>query len=254
MNKFHRFDLSGFSGLLTPLAIPASDDADLLWAWLESTLRAEADVEGLFYLAYPVGHAGGAPEQLIERAIWKTTYPEHYLAALTGNPLTDDRSANHVLETGEPSRWHDPAQHAIMTPGEKRRARLDAEHGMSVGVCYPIFTPTGRICGGYGLRSASQDRVRFDSILDAIGDQIGKLLAAFDLRFRGPFARTVFRLSPQEQKVLAHVAGGLAADRTGHALSLKPKTVEAYLRSVRDKTLSTNTTEAVAKAIFFNLV
>jgi DNA-binding CsgD family transcriptional regulator len=254
MNRVHRGELGGFSGLLTPLAIPASSDADVLWAWLESLLRAEADVEGLFYLAYPVGDAGGSPEELVERAIWKTNYPQHYLDALYGNPLTDDRSAKHVLETGETSRWHDPAEHARMTPGEKRRARIDAEHGMSVGACYPIFNVAGRICGGFGLRSASQDPKRFDAILDAYGDQIAHLLIAFEARFRGPFARTVFKLSPQEQKVLAHVAGGMAADRTAHALKLKPKTVEAYLRSVRTKTLSMNTAEAVAKAIFFNLV
>lgn len=254
MNKLQRFDMAGLAGLLTPLAIPASDDAGVLWAWLESSLRTAVDVEGIFYLAYPVGDAGGTPEELVERAIWKTNYPEHYLEALYGNPLTDDRSANHVLETGEPSRWHDPAEHARMTPGEKRRARIDAEHGMAVGVCYPIFNYSGRICGGFGLRSASQDSARFDAILDAHGEQIAHLLIAFEARFRGPFARSVFKLSAQEQKVLAHIAGGLAADRAAHALSLRPKTVEAYLRSVREKTLSTNTAEAVAKAIFFNLV
>lgn len=254
MNKLHRFDLSGFSGLLTPLAMPASNDAEVLWRWLESTLRAEADVEGIFYLAYPVGDAGGDPEELIERAIWKTSYPQHYLDALYGNPLTDDRSANHMLETGETSRWHDPAEHAKMTPGEKRRAGIDAEHGMAVGACFPIFNARGRICGGFGLRSASQDAARFDAVLNKVGKQIGQLLIDFDNRFRGPFAQTVYKLSPQEQRVLASVAAGQGTDRTAHALSLKPKTVEAYLRSVRGKTQSLNTAEAVAKAIFFNLV
>lgn len=254
MNKIHNFDLSGFPGLLTPLAIPASDDVETLWSWLESTLRAKADVEGLFYLAYPVGDAGGDPEQLIQRAIWKTSYPQHYLDALYGNPLTDDHSALHMLNTGLMSRWHDPAEHAKMTPGEKRRARIDAEHGMAVGACFPIFNSRGRICGGFGLRSASQDAARFDGVLDAFGAQIGQLLIAFDARFRGPLARTVYRLSPQEQRVLASVAGGQAADRTAHALGLKPKTVEAYLRSVREKTQSINTAESVAKAMFFHLV
>lgn len=219
-----------------------------------NSARREADVEGLFYLAYPVGDAGGTPEELVERAIWKTNYPQHYLDALYGNPLTDDRSATHVLETGEMSRWHDPAEHARMTPGEKRRAKIDAEHGMAVGACFPIFNTAGRICGGFGLRSASQDATRFDAVLCARGGQIGDLLLAFESRFRGPFARTVFKLSRQEQKVLARIAGGLAVDRTAHALGLKPKTVDAYLKSVRTKTLSVTTAEAVAKAIFFNLV
>ena len=37
-------------------------------------------------------------------------------------------------------------------------------------------------------------------------------------------------------------------------MTLSPKTVEAYMASARKKTASTTSAEAVAKAIFFNLV
>jgi len=253
MNTLHRIDLPELTPELAPFAIPATSDPERLWAWLENALAA-ADVDGLFYLAYPVGEVSIPLPELIARALWKTTYPAAYLGALAGSPLDDDYAARVLLETGRPSRWHDPAAADRMTPGERRRHAIDQRHGMAVGACFPVFTPAGHICGGFGLRSASQDVATFDAALDRFGAPIAALLDAFDKRFRGPFARHSYRLSAQELRVLTCVAGGLAADRTAFVLGLKPKTVESYLRSVRDKTASANTTEAVAKAVFFALV
>ena len=68
--------------ILDPRRIPISDDADFLWDWLAERLAEPCDVDGVFYLAYPVGESGGKPESLIERAIWNTSYPEHYLNAI----------------------------------------------------------------------------------------------------------------------------------------------------------------------------
>jgi DNA-binding CsgD family transcriptional regulator len=240
--------------ILDPRRIPNSDDADYLWNWLAGELAEACDVNGVFYLAYPVGESGGKPEKLIERAIWHTSYPERYLNALTGNPLTNDYSANHVLETGHVSRWHDPESLPKMTKGERERIELDEKYDMAVGACFPIYTSSHRICGGFGLRSRSQDRQHFDRVIEEYGDSIGDFLRAFDENFRGPFARTQFRLAPQEAKVLAYLAGGLAVQQVAHAMTLSPKTVEAYMASARKKTASTTSAEAVAKAIFFNLV
>lgn len=234
--------------------IPVSDDPEFLWSWLATELEDSCDVQGVFYLAYPVGESGGKPEKLIERAIWHTSYPERYLNALTGNPLTNDYSANHVLETGHVSRWHDPESLPKMTKGERERIELDEKYDMAVGACFPIFTSSHRICGGFGLRSKSQDRSRFDYVVETYGDAIGDFLRAFDEKFRGPFARTQFKLAPQEAKVLAFLAGGMAVQQVAHAMNLSPKTVEAYMASARKKTASSTSAEAVAKAIFFNLV
>jgi DNA-binding CsgD family transcriptional regulator len=252
MNKLFRVE--DFTGALDPRLIPDSDNADYLWDWLEKTLAEHCDVEGLFYLAYPVGESGGTPETLIERAIWNTSYPLAYLEALPGNPLTNDYSANHVLETGHVSRWHDPDSVDKMTEGERARIAFDEDFDMKIGACFPIFTSSKRICGGFGLRSRSQDASKFDSVIFELGDKIGYLLSAFDEKFRGAFARTQFKLAPQEARVLAFLAGGMAVQRVAHEMGLSPKTVEAYMSSARKKTSSSTSAEAVAKAIFFNLV
>ncbi len=109
-------------------------------------------------------------------------------------------------------------------------------------------------CGGFGLRSKSQDAAVFDQVIFNYADEIGDFLRAFDEKFRGPFARTQFRLAPQEAKVLAYLAGGMSVQQVAHAMGLSPKTVEAYMASARKKTSSSTSAEAVAKAIFFNLV
>lgn len=252
MNRMFRVE--DFAGILDPRLIPGSEDADFLWDWLSKTLYDHCDVEGIFYLAYPVGESGGKPEVLIERAIWRTSYPEDYLNAMPGNPLTNDYSANHVLETGEVSRWHDPESLPKMTKGERARIELDEKYNMSIGACFPIFTSSRRICGGFGLRSKSQDARTFDRVIQQHHAEIGRLLSTFDEKFRGPYARTQFKLAPQEARVLAYLAGGMAVQRLAHEMGLSPKTVEAYMSSARKKTSSSTSAEAVAKAIFFNLV
>ena len=83
---------------------------------------------------------------------------------------------------------------------------------------------------------------------------IGDFLRAFDEKFRGPFARTQFRLAPQEARVLAYLAGGMAVQQVAHADGPVAKDYEAYMASARKKTVSSTSAEAVAKAIFFNLV
>ena len=246
--------MNPIGGGLDPQLIPASEDHDFLWQWLNQHLNNECGINGIFYLCYPVGDSGGSPETLILRAIWRTSYPEEYLAALPGNPLTNDYSANHVLETGQVSRWHDPESPAKMTPGERKRIELDERFDMAVGACFPIFTRNHRICGGFGLRSGSQIATEFDAMLQARHDELGKFLIAFDERFRGPYARSGFKLSPQEVRVLAFLAGGMAVARLSHEMGLSAKTVEAYMASARKKTTSATTAEAVAKAIFFGLV
>jgi DNA-binding CsgD family transcriptional regulator len=252
MNKEARMNPQ--MGGLDSQSIPAFDSPDLLWDWVNEHLRDSCGIDGIFYLCYPVGDSGGTPETLIHRAIWKTSYPEEYLAALPGNPLTNDYSANHVLETGEVSRWHDPESPAKMTPGELKRIEMDERYNMTVGSCFPIFTRSRRICGGFGLRSGSQNPVEYDAMLQARHDDLAKFLIAFDERFRGPYARSVFKLSPQEVRVLAYLAGGMAVARLSHEMGLSAKTVEAYMASARKKTNSSTTAEAVAKSIFFNLV
>lgn len=141
-----------------------------------------------------------------------------------------------------------------MTKGERERIELDEKYDMSIGACFPIFTSSHRICGGFGLRSKSQDAAVFDQVIFNYADEIGDFLRAFDEKFRGPFARTQFRLAPQEAKVLAYLAGGMSVQQVAHAMGLSPKTVEAYMASARKKTSSSTSAEAVAKAIFFNLV
>jgi DNA-binding CsgD family transcriptional regulator len=234
--------------------IPQSDNPDKLWDWLAEIMESECGVKGIFYLAYPVGDSGGTPETLIHRAIWKTSYPEDYLAAMPGNPLTNDYSANHVLQTGQVSRWHDPESPAKMTQGELNRIKLDEQYAMTVGCCFPIYTRNHRICGGFGLRSKSQDPEEFDAMLQSKTDQIGRFLIGFDDRFRGPYARAGFKVAPQEVRVIAYLAGGMSVVRVAHEMGLSTKTIEAYMASARKKTNSTTSAEMVGKAIFFNLV
>ena len=82
MNRLFRAE--DFPGVLDTRRFPGTDDAIFCGTGLSKTLGDHCDVDGVFYLAYPVGESGGKPETLIERAIWHTSYPEDYLAAIAG--------------------------------------------------------------------------------------------------------------------------------------------------------------------------
>ena len=234
--------------------IPESDSVDVLWDWLEDTLREAYGVEGMFYITYPVGDAAGTLAEMLERAVWKTSYEPAFLKAIGGNILENDRSGLIVLETGRMCRWDEPAIFDNPTKGEKRRLELNAEHDMDVGACLPLHTSGGRISGGVGLRSRHLPADEFYTAITEDETALTQLLAAFDARFRGPLASETFHITAQEKKVLAHIAGGMGVLRAAHELHLSPKTVEFYMRSVRMKTRSATTAEAVAKAVFFNML
>ncbi len=235
-------------------SMPDSENPDVLWAWLEDTLRQAFGIEGMFYITYPVGDAAGSLQEMMERALWKTTYPKAFVAALGSKLLQDERSSMIVLQTGRMCRWNDPAVHDGATPAERKRLDLNASFGLDVGACLPLFTSTGRICGGFGLASGELPEDIFYASITEDEAHLTRLLGAFDAKFRGPFASQAFHITPQEKRVLAHMAGGLGMTRAAFELGLSPKTVEFYLRGIREKTRSANTAEAVAKAMFFNIL
>ncbi|MCB1384206.1 MAG: autoinducer binding domain-containing protein [Notoacmeibacter sp.] len=232
----------------------ANPETDRMWAGLEAALERLAGVDAIFYLVFPVNGSAGAFETLLDRAVWRCTYPQTFRDDLPRGFLADDMSSQLVLLTRRPVLWHSDEATQAATPAQLKRLEINRRHGMAVGISIPVFNASGHVCGGFGLRHGAQDAAAFDEAWKRNRDGIMAELASFDQAYRGPFARHVFRLSPQELRVLAGAAAGMTASQAAHDLGLSQKTVEAYLRSARDKTLSVTTTEAVAKAVFFHLV
>jgi LuxR family transcriptional regulator len=234
--------------------LPDSDNPDLLWDWLENTLNEAFGVRGIFYVTYPVGDSAGSLQEMMSRALWKTTYPLDWQNAIGTSLLQNDRTALKVLETGRMCRWDDPFLRNGASPAELRRLEINERFGLATGACLPIQSTSGRICGGFGLCSRDLPPDVFYASITEDEMRLTALLARFDARFRGPYAAQSFHITRQERRVLAHMAGGLGVARAAHELGLSPKTVEFYLRGIREKTRSASTAEAVAKAIFFNML
>jgi DNA-binding CsgD family transcriptional regulator len=231
-----------------------SENVELLWLQLNEALRDAYDVGSIFYLSYPVCDAAGTPEMLMSRAVWKTNYPPAYLKALSANLFTHDYAALHLLTTGTITRWHDEDSAPKMTKEQRNRRALDEKYAMSIGCYMPIFTRSHRMCGMFGLSSLSQNAQNFDAVIAEKHDQLQEVLTAFDERFREPLAKIFFKLSPQEMRVLAYLAGGMAVARLAYEMTLSVKTIEAHMASIRKKTAALTSAEAVAKAVFFNLI
>ncbi len=234
--------------------VPDSDSVDVLWGWFVDTLRDVYGVEGAFYITYPVGDAAGTLGEMLERAVWKTSYTPEFMEAVDGNILQNDRSGIIVLQTGRMCRWDDPAIRENATKRELARLDIHSLHDMDVGACLPLHTSGGRISGGVGMCCKHMPEEDFYAAITRDEEKLQRMLAAFDAKFRGPLASETFHITPQEKRVLAHIAGGMGVLRAAHELHLSPKTVEFYMRSVRMKTRSATTAEAVAKAVFFNML
>jgi DNA-binding CsgD family transcriptional regulator len=254
MNKETLLDKAEFAAAMAPSVIPQTDDHEFLWQWLDETLLRNCNIKGVFYLTYPSLDSDGTPETLILKSVWKTSYPEDYMNALPGNPLTNDYSANFVLKGGGLSRWHNPESLEKMTKGEQARIKFDEKYNMGVGCCFPIYALGRAICGGFGLRSNSQDPVEFDKMLDTHQEALGKFLLAFDAQYRSPYARDMFKLSAQEVRVLGYLTGGMAVGRVAHKMELSVKTIESYMATIRKKTSSSTTGQMIGRGVFFNLV
>ena len=228
--------------------------ADLLWSALEEWLAGEFEGDGLYYGTYPVGVTASGLSSLHQRGLWKVTYPAAFLEAVAGNPLGDDRVTAFVLEHRRPCFWHHDETWAGATQTQMQRRLLNRLHGMDVGLGLPVLYGSGQICGGYGLRHGPQDGRAFDRLLEGRVDSLAEQLAAFDATFRTPFAQACFALSRQETRVLSLIAGGMTVAQAAWEMEISPKTAEAYLAAARRKTRSRSTAEAVAKAIFFQIV
>lgn len=236
------------------LAQADGHDPDRLWSALEAWLAREYQVDGVFYGVYAVGVTIKALANLQEKCVWKSTFPESFLEVLAGDPLTNDRVAQCCLHHRRICFWHHEEVWVDATPVQKERRAINRRHGMDVGVSVPIFSGSGQICGGFGLRHSAQDAAAFDRLLDGRCEDLAGQLACFDAYFRHPFAKTFFGLSRQEIRVLALIASGMTVAQCGYEMKLSPKTAEAYLASARRKTRSRSTAEAVAKAVFFQMV
>ena len=224
------------------------------WAQLHCDLRAF----GIGYVYYAVYfnrlYRPGEP-YVHPPTLMKTSYLEHPdIDCVPADFLKDDYCVRCMIIEKKPKLWHDDADPDVMTEAERERWEGEVGGPFDIGVSIPVFDANGDVCGGFGLAAAGLCQQEFAQVWERDCRAITDVVTTFDARYRGHVAAESFKLSEREIEVLGYAANGATSKELALLLDLSPKTVEAYLNSVRRKTLSKNTTEAVAKAVYFHLI
>jgi DNA-binding CsgD family transcriptional regulator len=95
---------------------------------------------------------------------------------------------------------------------------------------------------------------QFDEFWSKDGVTISQLCRAFELLMRKHAMRDRFPLTKRETDVLAYTAGGMSSMQIATHLVMSHRTVEGALSRARSRLRVQNTTEAVAKALVFQLI
>lgn len=227
---------------------------EVAWEGLASDLL-EFRIGAMFYgISHVQSQLNGA-DGYARFAIWKTTPPDACLDAVTVRGIAEgDFSVLRVFESDKPTLWS--AMPTLRGLGKMQTDSAPTGSGSltPVGVTIPVFAHDTSLCGGFGLCACDSPAREFEATWHDNARQIITRVQDFDADFRATFARLTFALSERERSVLSHAAAGLTSDQIAYRMNLSRKTVEAYLVSARKKMRSNNTTEAAAKAIFFNLL
>jgi DNA-binding CsgD family transcriptional regulator len=185
--------------------------------------------------------------------VW-TNYPDEYMRALAKSGLADiDFSSRCIVDFQRPFVWARAERYKGITPDEFARLRLDDGFGMNVGITIPLWrTPYSG--SGIGLWANGMSADQFDKFWSKDGDKISLLCRAFELLMRKYAMRDRFPLTKRETDVLAYTAGGMSSMQIATHLGMSHRTVEGALSRARSRLRVQNTTEAVAKALVFELI
>ena len=181
-------------------------------------------------------------------------YPESYVDRLYSTGLAEaDISARYIIEHKQPFVWSRADVLALTTPLEAARSRLDEEFGMTVGITFPVWL-TEYAGSGFGIWTPDLSADEFDRMWNLNGENIKRIAQSLDVWMRRNALKARYRLSQREKDVLGFTGGGLSSIQIAAHLKVSHRTVEGALARARDRLKAQNTTEAVAKALIFNLI
>ena len=183
-----------------------------------------------------------------------TDYPRPFLKKLVETGLgAEDFSARYIVEHHQPFFWAHFERYEGATPLERERFALDDEFNFNVGATFPVWR-TEYAGSGFGIWTPSLSADEFDRMWIASSHEIMTVAAGFDIWIRKNGLKERYKLTQREKDVLAFTGGGMGSSQIARHLGVSSRTVEGALARARERLKSQNTTEAVAKALIFNLI
>lgn len=221
--------------------------------WFEQILRPH----GILGFQYSICHSFSKAKTYGLPAACETwgNFPDNVYETLNASGLLNfEFSYRCVVELGETYIWaHAPKYFHLMTSQERACDLLYDQLGLSVGVSFALWR-TPYWGSGIALWAPHLSAQEFDALWLVHAKSLTALATTFDLFMRRYIVANRFKLTSRERNVLAFVAGGMSPSQAAVHLGVSHRTIEGALSRARQRLRVQNTTEAVAKALLFQLI
>lgn len=193
--------------------------------------------------------------RLSKALIWKSSHQKSFFDAFSVDSLFDnDVTSEHCISGNGLIFWHDGNNWANAKPAEKRRAQIERDLGLAIGVSVPSnhFFPSQT--GGIGLAMSDVPLAEFERYFAREGREIVALCGILDAGMRGQHLGELVNLSKREEEVLTWLAAGMRPERIADRLGIGDKSIEKYIAGARRKLRAATRDHAVAKALLLGLI
>jgi DNA-binding CsgD family transcriptional regulator len=240
--------------LSTNLVPSAEDSEATLWrklnAYLKDRIGITSTLFGFSHTRYLATRLGFTKSLFI-----KHNHPDDYVAHFPGDTFLDDDICAFILyDQLGPFFWSDAHDFAGATDEQRRRAAIDREFGMDVGVTLGFRFAGGQGICGIGLAARWMDPVEFRRRWRDAEEEAMARIALFEPLLRRRMVEGRIGLTPRQREVLALSIAGMIGKEIAARLQISDKRVEKIFDAIRTRMEADTTVEAVAKALAYEIV
>lgn len=195
------------------------------------------------------------PKHLTKSSFLKSNHCQEYFDTFGDETvLDDDLTSIHCVESNDILLWHGQSQWASATPEQLKRAQIERDMGLFVGVSIPASRFGSGQIGGLGISMGNVSLQDFDKLWQAKAPSILSICGLLDAGMRRQHLRDVVGLSGREKDCLTWLAVGLRPEQIAGRLGIRRSTIDKYIANCRTKLKAATPEQAVAKAVLFNLI
>lgn len=229
------------------------DDVNVFWSIIHEQLEVRGATSALF------GVLASQRElefrKLSSALIWKSSHKKEFFDAFDDDAVVDnDHTAQHCLMNNQVLFWHDPSDWQSATPAQKKRAEIERDLGLAIGITVPSSFYFPSQVGGVGIAMPDIPLSEFPRFWASEGQEVLTICGILDAGMRAQHLSQLVNLSKREVECLTWLAVGRRPQQIADRLGLSDKTIEKHFASARRKLRATTRDHAVAKALMLGLI
>lgn len=223
------------------------------WTFANEAL-GQYGVSSILYCAIAFKAEAERPN-VSKAAFVKSNHPQQYFDSFEDEGLLDaDLTTEHCVTRTDLLFWHNEAQWSQASNEQLKRAKIERDLGLFMGVSVPASRFGPRLIGGVGLCMAGVGIKEFDGHWRENAADILAICGVLDSGMRRQHLSHFIGLSSRERECMTWLAAGLRPEQIADRLGITRSSVDKYITKARLKLKSGTLEQAVAKAILFNVI